>query len=138
MTKDRNELFELVFEGLDRSAAEGLARDLGHSLQPLSEGDGVQEVSVEELDLGGGAVLHDAHLRFLRYDGVAYDVEVNFKRRQAEAASSSVLIAALFDFAAKLAEANGVETYFAGLEPASDEETRIFTGREKGPYYALV
>lgn len=43
----------------------------------------------------------------------------------------------LYDFAAYLAEANGIDSYFAGLEPASDEDTRLFTGKEKGPYFRL-
>lgn len=135
-----DDLFELVFERIDEPRAVALWRTLlGHDAQfPSEENEGARDVSVESLVLQHGAVLGNVHVRLLRYDQNVYDVELNFRFGQSEETSKRVLIAALFEFAAKLADANGITTYFAGLEPASDKDTRLFTGREEGPYYRLI
>ena len=134
----QDDLFELVFERLDQPTATALSRTLlGYEARLPTERDGVHEVSVESLVLRPGVALDDVHVRLLCYDESVYDVELNFRLPEAKAPSNDAFVAALHDFASDLAEANGVATYFAGLEPASDESTRMFTGKEKGPYYGL-
>lgn len=130
-----DDLFEVVFEHLDESTAMALLRLLlGFDVEVPSEPDRLYEGSLESLTLRTGITLGDVHVRLLRNDQSAYDVELNFRLRQASAPSKEALFAALYDFAAELAEASGAEMYFAGLEPASDEDTRLFTGKERGPY----
>jgi hypothetical protein len=133
-----DDLFELVFEQLHQSKAAALCRALlGHAVGFPTELDGVHEVSVESLALRAGIALGDVHVRLRRYDQDMYDVELNFRLRQANAPSNGALVSALYDFAAELAKAHNIATYFAGLEPVSDEDTRLFTGKTKGPYYHL-
>ncbi|MCG8554618.1 MAG: hypothetical protein MJD61_04915 [Proteobacteria bacterium] len=93
---------------------------------------------MKSLSLGEGVVLGDVHVRCLRYDGDFYDVEINFRLKDSVAPSTKALVEALHAFACRLADHAGVESYFAGLEPAADEDTRIFTGKDEGPYYRLA
>ena len=72
------------------------------------------------------------HVRLLRYDGDCYDVEINFIPGEAECASSSVM-GAVHEYAKRLAAEHAISTYFAGMEPARDEDTRYFTGGDGGP-----
>ena len=133
-----DELFELVFERLDSSKAARVSSALGGREAPLPSGDeGVREVILKSLTLGTGVTLSDVHLRLLCYDEAVYDVEVNFRLREAEVRPGHELIAAFHAVATDIAEANGVASYFAGLEPATAEDTRMFTGRQRGPYFTL-
>lgn len=132
-----NELFELVFEGLENVTAASLSSALlGTDVQLPTKQEGLREIALESLPLQPGIALGDVHVRLLRYDDV-YDVEVNFRLRHATAPSHDAVVDALYGFAASLAEANGIDAYFAGIEPASDEDTRMFTGKERGPYFRL-
>lgn len=133
-----DELFELVFEGLEDVTAASLSSALlGTDVRLPTKQEGLREVALESLPLQPGITLGDVHVRFLRYDDDVYDVEVNFRLRNATAPSHDAVVEALYGFAASLAEANGIDAYFAGIEPALDEDTRMFTGKERGPYFRL-
>lgn len=133
-----NDLFELVFERLDHHTVASLSGALlGSSLRLPTQQEGVSETPLESLPLRPGVILKDVHVRLLCYDDTIYDVELNFRIRDATAPSYNALVAALYHFAHNLAKAHGVGAYYAGLDPAIDEDTRMFTGKEKGPYFRL-
>jgi len=71
-------------------------------------------------------------LRLLKTGDNLYDVEVNLDLDDID--DPPALTSALFAFAQDLAKRNDVTSYFAGLELASDENTRLFTGVKSGPY----
>ena len=81
---------------------------------------------VRELRVGT-VVLPDALLRMVKYDD-CFDVDCSFDafiiRGQVTDLHAAVLA---------LSERFEVRTCFAGLEPATDRDTRIFTDRELGP-----
>jgi len=130
------EMTELVFEGLNVARAAQLSEQVsGKSLMLPTLDQGVVETTVPRLEIGSGVVLVNVHLRVLRYGGDVYDVELNFIPGIAECDFPAVLMASLHKFAIRLGEANEVDNYYAGIEPASDEETRFFTGMGRGPYF---
>lgn len=136
MRSIEDELTELVFEGLDEATALQLSQEILHRRVVLPTLDeGVFETEISRLELGERTALNNAHIRVIRYDHDVYDVEVNFIPSGVEGVSPDVLMEELHEFAVRLGTAHGVESYYAGLEPASDEETRFFSGAERGPYW---
>lgn len=131
------ELTELVFEGMDEAKALGLVADiLARPLSPPSCEQVLEDVEVPVLDVGGRVALRDVHVRLLRYDGDVYDVEINFIPASA-AGTNPFVMRAVHDYANGLGTKHAVTRYFAGMEPASDEDTRYFTGTEIGPYMSI-
>lgn len=130
-----DDLSELPFEGLSEATALRLAEDvMGRAIPEFAAGGGVMHVKMPNLDLGGGLVLRNARLRLLRYEG-SFDVEINFVLRDAEGGPLEGVIERLHKFAMDLSRRHNVMVYYAGLEPASDEDTRFFTGPVRGPYW---
>lgn len=129
-----SQLIELVFEGLTRAQAFALLSELGNppGAEPIASG-GVAESKLDALPLPGSSVLRDVHLRRLPDAEGRFDVELNFSLESVEGRRGADLQQALFDFARRLAETVGARHYFAGLEPARDIETRLFTGTTLGP-----
>ncbi len=73
-------------------------------------------------------LLNDTHVRIIKYDS-KFDLEISFSlKKQAELSDIK-----LCDFFTTLAQDYQVGLAYAGLEPASDKETRIFTGTFLGP-----
>lgn len=135
MLSARDGLSELVFEGLNEHAALQLSKGLlGRDVVLPKSTEGVCEHEISRLELGDKVALKNAHLRVLRYDHDVYDVEINFVVAEVRSESPDSLLEALHEFSIRLGRALGVTSFYAGLEPASDEETRYFTGPVRGPY----
>ena len=136
MNSMKEELLEVVFEGLDSDKAVRVARMMigGEPELPTLD-EGVRETALANLKLKGGMSIKNAHVRVLCYEGPAYDVEVNFTVGDADARSKSELQSNLHSFSLELAGECGVQTCYAGLEPAADEGTRIFTNENAGPVF---
>ncbi len=77
---------------------------------------------------GEGFFLNEPHVRIIKYDS-KFDLEISFSLKKQAALSDSKLR----DFFTKLAQQHQVSLVYAGLEPASDKDTRIFTGLTLGP-----
>ena len=143
-------LVELVFDGTSMAAAAGLLDDLLARLSatPAVDVDGVLMASAPrghdlvasikayasippgEFWLPNFGPVPDVAFRVLNVDG-AWDVELNFDLDDLTA--PELLTSPLHAFARTLAERHGVTLYYAGLEPAVDEDTRLFTGLVVGP-----
>lgn len=141
---------ELVFDGTSMAAAGGLLVDIlarargVHSVQidgaPLAAPPDGRDliasvvnfatIRIGEFVLPALGTITDAAIRVLHVDA-AWDVELNFDLD--DLAAPELLTSALHEFARTLAERHGVTLYYAGLEPAVDEDTRLFTGLVLGP-----
>lgn len=132
---DESELTELVFEGLEEITARQLSQEVLGRGVVLPTVDDLVDIKVPYMEIGERMVLRNAHVRVLRYGNV-YDVEINFIPREA-GYDLNALIEGVHGFAIRVANAHGVSSYFAGIEPACDEDTRYFTGAERGPYGLL-
>jgi len=70
-------------------------------------------------------------LRILKY-GTKYDIDYNFDD-MLEDKDKLLLLDDIYEHTVSLGEQYKVDSWFFGLEPASDEETRFFTKLEFGP-----
>lgn len=61
-----------------------------------------------------------------------YRVEVTFALH--DVVDQADLSDRLHRFASALASRRGISEYFGGLDPAIDEDTRLFTGARRGPF----
>lgn len=113
------DLYELVFEGLSRDSAETLTQEITGKAIILPADNHALDLALSPVALSGGWQLEEPHLRVLHYDGATFDIELNF---------------------VGFGDANRVDSpvYFAGLDPARDEETRLFTGTVTGPFARSV
>lgn len=77
-------------------------------------------------------VLPNVQLRLVKYEN-EYDIDFNFDCNEIENTSTAVLIDELHaqakDFACKF----DIASFYGGMEPASDEDTRYFTNDVLGP-----
>jgi len=71
-------------------------------------------------------------LRVLQTAANTFDLEVSLDLD--DVSQPADLSQGLFDLGQVLAEYGAASSYFAGLEPASDMDTRFFTDNEWGPY----
>lgn len=80
----------------------------------------------------GKTSLQDMSARVLRYSG-KYDVELAWDLDVIRDEDVSTMVASAHAVAVCAAEAHGVSEYYGGLEPCDHEDTRVFTGRQRGP-----
>lgn len=73
-------------------------------------------------------------LRLLKY-GDRYDIDFNFDESDVADIGATGVMKKLQEYFTKLGEAYKVGNWFGGIEPASDENTRYFTGNELGPLH---
>ena len=133
--KNTEELYELIFEELNEPTAEALCFEiLGEAPVIPSKELGLWEVEIASLVLEPGFTIPNAHLRLLRYEDIIYDVELNFTTSSLKPELLPRFVDTLHRFARQLAVKHSITSYYSGLEPAADEETRLFTGSERGPY----
>ncbi len=138
MSAIKDELFELVFEDLDSKTVAALSNALlGIEIALPTAEDYVHVYELGDLVLSTEVVLGKVNMQVLSVDDDVYELELNFKIRDASTPSNTALVSALHSFSIGLAGANGVDSYLAGLAPATDEDTRWFTGLEKGSWYHL-
>lgn len=83
----------------------------------------------------GSIVLPSVQLRLVKY-GSDYDIDFNFDYNELENVSMTTLINSLHSKAKTLASEFDITSFYGGMEPASDEDTRYFTDEEKGPLTA--
>jgi hypothetical protein len=130
----RNELFELVFEELPEAVALSIASELaGHAIEARSPEAETLDEEIEQLKISDSVVIKRPHVRVLCYGDRIYDVELNFSLADVDELVPGRLSVDLQTFAACLVKPFDSVSFFAGLEPASDEDTRIFTNEEMGP-----
>lgn len=106
--------------------------ELGHFLG--LNGDAVIFVNASDVMLGD-VVFPNIQFRLVKY-GCEYDVDFNFYYDEIEHISLPALICSVHAYAKGLALKFGISSYYSGMEPASDEETRFFTNEEVGPLVA--
>lgn len=146
------QLIELVFESATPATAGALLQDL------VSASGGVHAVEVDGnnvpadinvarlvssmgfcatvrlvgFDIPTVGVVPDVALRLLKTGKDCFDVEFNLDVD--DVAQLISLASGLHSLARGLAQRHSVGSYFAGLEPAADEDTRLFTGESLGPF----
>lgn len=82
-----------------------------------------------------GVILPSVQLRLVKY-GDVFDVDFNFDCDDLKTASLKMLVNSLYAYTASLASDYDISSFYAGMEPASDEETRYFTNDKLGPLSA--
>ncbi|MCC6997779.1 MAG: hypothetical protein IT370_24390 [Deltaproteobacteria bacterium] len=147
-----SQLIELVFDGVSMAVAERLLDDL------LARTSGACSAEIDGVPLAGpahgralvGAIKEFAWVRLgtfvlpglgpvanvalrVLHLGAVWDVELNLDLD--DVAAPELLTDALHELAQTLAERHDVACYYAGLEPAIDEDTRLFTGPVRGPIH---
>lgn len=129
------ELIEIVFERLDGAVALKLATKLSPESELPDSDQGLWETRVSNLVIGEGCFIDNAHVRILCYEVSVYDVELNFVLEDTNLKPKRLLHSILHRFALELADEHGVHNCYAGLEPAVDKETRLFTNEMTGPLF---
>jgi hypothetical protein len=129
------ELYELVFEGLSRDSAETLTQEITGKAIILPADNHALDLALSPVALSGARKLEEPHLRVLHYDGATFDIERNFV---GFGDADPLLCDALHLYANQLANLLDSPVYFARLDPARDEETRLFTGTVTGPFARSV
>lgn len=145
-----SELIELVFEGQTEAVAVALLIDVlleasclqttsidGQQLEtPLAPAvlvrriESIGSLRLSSLKLPDGSIISEPIIRIIRCkDG--FDVEINWLLSAGPGVTA--LQFGLHDFANQIALKYGVLVYYAGLDPAIDTDTRIFTGAHSGP-----
>ncbi|KEQ16547.1 hypothetical protein [Endozoicomonas numazuensis] len=77
-------------------------------------------------------VLPEVFIRVVKYES-KYDIDFSFNSNEIENISISTFINELHECAKNLSYRYCVENVYGGMEPASDEKTRFFTGSKPGP-----
>ncbi len=95
------------------------------------DGDVTALIIIENLTLGS-LTLPKVQLRLLKYDN-HYDIDFNFDSNRIKGMSTTTLMKQLHTQVKKLALSCNVTSFFGGVEPASDEDTRYFTNVGLGP-----
>ena len=95
------------------------------------QGDVTLSINLGDLKVGG-VILPKVLLRLVKY-GEQYDIDFNFDSNELENVDMMSLVTQLHDHAKEIARDNDVDTFFGGMEPASDEDTRYFTNNDFGP-----
>jgi len=131
-------LIDLVFEDVSESQAEMLCKRLvgeeGPALVAMagSAETGLANVKLDTFRVSEDVVLGYTLVTVRRYDG-HLDVELDFELGEAKAPSQRHVQDALHAFAMSVANEVSAQTYYAGMDPAHDEETRLFTNTIVGP-----
>ncbi len=86
-----------------------------------------------DVNMVGDVPIFDPLVRILRFDG-ANEVAVVFECRRTEESFFSEFITKLSARSQRLASDIGVQKYYCGFEPATDEATRLFSNDNIGPF----
>lgn len=95
------------------------------------QGDVALSVSLSNLKFGG-VIFPKVLVRLVKY-GEQYDIDFNFDPDELEGVDMMSLVKQLHDHAKEIARDSEVDTFFCGMEPASDKDTRYFTNDDFGP-----
>lgn len=88
-------------------------------------------IKLSSLDIAD-CIIPSVLLRLVKY-GDQYDVDFNFDESDVTSMDTMALMKQLHGYISELGERYEVGDWFGGIEPASDEDTRYFTGNEFGP-----
>lgn len=153
-----NNLFEVVFEGIDRNCVvRFLLHFISSSKQIISitcsenvvfmEGGVLNAEGLESVininedmcvliklqDMKASSVLvPDVLLRLVKY-GEEFDVDFSFDASKLKNIDEPLITKHLHAFAEEMAKDVKLKNFFGGMEPASDESTRYFTNKNTGP-----
>ena len=83
----------------------------------------------------GRVCLQGVLIRFLKYDGNKYDIDFNFAMNKLSKIDLINLVDDLLIFCLSLSRKHKIKDFYCGLEPAKDENTRLFTGEIVGPFF---
>lgn len=153
-------LFEVVFEKIAKSKTIPIVQELiekggrivsaecvfGESLNLIDAGDldvktlelflnsqhsGIAIINLEYFRLGS-VIFPDVLIRLEKYNGF-FNVDFNFKPQDLKKESMETFVAELHKYSREVAKKFNLDTFFAGMDPAEDEETRFFTNDDLGP-----
>ena len=145
------ELVELVFESVVPATAEALLKDILESSggckgvdidgrastgsmsaeRIISSIEWCATVRLTTYDVPNVGTVPDVALRLLKTREGDFDVEFNLDTD--DVPRMNRLTSGLHTLAANYAKRHSISQYYAGLEPAADKATRIFTGEALGP-----
>ena len=137
------QLIEIIFEDLNYEQAKGVIRDIIDERIPydksfdsinLNNKPALFEILVGEIGLNSGISVSNVHIRLLKYEKTKYDIEVNFDLDDVKFKGFGGLEVAMHNYAKKISDRNHVKSYYSGLEPAKDLDTRFFTCDTIGPF----
>ena len=94
-------------------------------------GDVTVLIRLNEMKVGD-IILPNVLLRLVKY-GELYDIDFNFDSNEFENVGMMNLVTELHDYVKEIARNHNVDTFFGGMEPAWDEDTRYFTNDNLGP-----
>jgi hypothetical protein len=80
----------------------------------------------------GRVILPKILLRLVKYTD-QYDIDFSFDESEFENEDMMSQISEIHSYAKKLASEYDITSFFGGMEPASDEDTRYFTNELLGP-----
>lgn len=95
------------------------------------QGDVTLSINLSDLKFGG-VIIPNALLRLVKY-GELYDIDFNFDPDEFKDVARMSLVKQLHDHAKEVAIDSEIDTFFGGMEPASDKDTRYFTNDDFGP-----
>jgi len=133
------ELIEIVFEALGQKQTEQVYKDITgkviclNNIFDFTEEAEVFNVVVGKVSFSSQIETDNVHLNILRYEEKTYDIEINFDLNDVKENKLIRLEQAFYIYASNIANRNNIKSYYAGLEPAHDEDTRFFTGNTMGP-----
>lgn len=81
-----------------------------------------------------GCIIPSVLLRLVKYED-QYDIDFNFDESDIADVGAAALMKKLHGYISELGKGYQVRDWFGGIEPASDEDTRYFTGSELGPLH---
>lgn len=117
-------------EGIELSSENDISEDDVRSFISLSE-DASLIVKLNNLNIAGN-IIPSVLLRLIKY-GDQFDIDFNFDEADIAGMGTTALMKQLHVCVSELGKEYQVSDWFGGLEPASDEDTRYFTGSELGP-----
>jgi hypothetical protein len=137
------QLVEIVFEALSFKQLKNVCKDISQK-EDVLEGNlnnfennleaNCIDIPLGRLSFNSDVIIDNVHLRLLNYEKQKFDVEINFNLEDIINTSTMRIETVLFNYSLGIANRNGIDNYFAGIDPASDEVTRFFTGKKLGPY----
>jgi hypothetical protein len=148
-------LYEVVFESVDRNSLLGLLTAIvansdqimninctNNIVEPtilqIRSGDlidflqvaGDACIFIKLLNVGiGRAMLPSVMVRCVKYEQ-QFDLDFSFELDDSDDIKAVTLMKKLHDGVVELAKDVNIESFFGGMEPASDKETRYFTNHD--------
>lgn len=117
-------------ETIKLSSERNISEDEIESFVNLS-GDAILIIKISNLYMAD-YIIPSVLLRLVKY-GDQYDIDFNFDESDITDVGTTALMKKLHEYISEIGRRYQVGEWFGGIEPASDEDTRYFTGNEFGP-----